>query len=62
MLTHLAMATCMVILALTVRLEAFFALAVIAGIQRACFYAVPYSVTNDILQSMVSLVTGIMRT
>ena len=56
MLAQLAVATSLVVLAPTVRLGAFFALTVMAGFHRACFYFVPFAVTNDIVQSMVSAV------
>ena len=53
-LAHLATATSMMALALTVRLEAFFAMVVIAGILRACFFAVPFALAKDVVQAMVS--------
>ena len=37
-------------LALTARLEAFFMLSVAAGMQRACYFVVPFAVVNDIIQ------------
>ncbi|XP_076446964.1 uncharacterized protein LOC143284182 [Babylonia areolata] len=46
------MAATMLVTALTSRLEAVFLLCVVSGVQRTCFYTMPYAVTNDIAQSI----------
>ncbi|KAL8600218.1 hypothetical protein ACOMHN_062508 [Nucella lapillus] len=52
------MVVSMVICAWTRRLEAVFVLSVVAGAHRTCFYTMPYAVTNDIAQTMVSTGSG----
>ncbi|KAK7497295.1 hypothetical protein BaRGS_00011589 [Batillaria attramentaria] len=42
---------CMVLLAVTARIELFFLLCVVAGMHRTCLYGVPYAATNDIIQN-----------
>ena len=61
-LVHVTVAASILVLMLTVRLEAFFALTVFAGFHGAGFYVIPFTVTSDLVQSMVSVVavvTGI---
>ncbi|KAK7097461.1 hypothetical protein V1264_004436 [Littorina saxatilis] len=47
------MGLAMLLLSVTARLEAFYSLTVVAGLHRACFYSVPYTVTNDVMQAEV---------
>lgn len=42
------------LLAVTARLEVYFLLSAVAGLHRACFYSIPFAVTNDIIQSEVN--------
>nr|KAG5707161.1 hypothetical protein BaRGS_017845 [Batillaria attramentaria]KAG5707162.1 hypothetical protein BaRGS_017846 [Batillaria attramentaria] len=48
-LVQLVTGGCMVLLAVTARLELFFLLCVVAGLHRACLYVVPYAATNEII-------------
>ncbi|XP_076447135.1 uncharacterized protein LOC143284315 [Babylonia areolata] len=48
----------MVTVALTSRLEAVFVLSAVAGVHRTCSFSMPYAITNDIAQSIVSKGTG----
>ncbi|KAK7462556.1 hypothetical protein BaRGS_00038412, partial [Batillaria attramentaria] len=48
---HLLMSGSLILLAMTARLEAYFLLSGLAGLHRACFYSIPFAVTNDIIQT-----------
>ena len=47
------MAICLVTLALTVRIETFFVLSAVAGVQRAVFHVVPFAVISDVTRAQV---------
>nr|KAG5696578.1 hypothetical protein BaRGS_030446 [Batillaria attramentaria] len=52
-LVSLVLGCAMVLLAWTARLEVFFLLSAAAGLQRCCFYVVPFAVANDLTQPVV---------
>ena len=54
-LTSLSLALSMLILTLTVRLEAFFFVTVVAGFQRSSFFTIVFAATSNIVQSRVSV-------
>nr|KAG5707159.1 hypothetical protein BaRGS_017843 [Batillaria attramentaria] len=53
-LVQLVTGGCMVLLAVTARLELFFLLCVVAGLHRSCLYVVPFAAVNDVVQAKVT--------
>ena len=53
---QLVLSVCLMLLALTYRLEAFFLLCGVAGLQRAVFHVVPFAIISDVIHAEVRTV------
>ena len=55
---QLALSVCLIVLALTARLETFFLLCGVAGVQRAVSHLVPFAVVSDAVRAEVKRIVN----